>query len=78
LELWTDAAGFQLYTGNWLDGSLSGKKSQSGAPYGQYSGFCLEASAPPNAAGMRDWRPSVLLKKGEISTRQDVYHLYVV
>ena len=39
LEVWTDQAGIQFYTGNFLDGSAAGKK---GERYAQYGGFCLE------------------------------------
>ena len=73
MELLSDALGFQLYTGNWLDGSISAKKTQSGV-YGQYSGFCLEASSPPDSLNHSKWQNLVILKKGDIQTRRDVYH----
>ncbi|KAJ3109939.1 hypothetical protein HDU96_007044 [Phlyctochytrium bullatum] len=52
----SSAVGFQLYTANWLDGSLKAKEStqKGGHPYGQYSGVCLEASAPPDAINCPD------------------------
>jgi aldose 1-epimerase len=78
LSLFTDAIGFQLYTGNWLDGSITGKEStQENKPYGQYSGFCLEASHPPEAANHQQWRNSVILRKGEGFKRKDVYRVQV-
>ncbi|KAI8613969.1 galactose mutarotase-like domain-containing protein [Chytriomyces sp. MP71] len=51
MECWTDAVGFQLYTGNWLDGTVTGKPGSQpeGAFCGPHSGFCIEASAPPDA-----------------------------
>lgn len=74
VELSTDAIGFQLYTGNWLDGSLSScKVDQPGATYGPHSGFCLEASAPPDSLNFKEWRASVILTKGKVQNRRDVY-----
>jgi aldose 1-epimerase len=73
LELWTDAPGFQLYTGNWLDGSCAAK---DGSNYGQYSGFCLEASYPPDSLNLEEWREKVLLKKGHVWKRRDLYRIF--
>lgn len=73
LELWTDAPGFQLYTGNWLDGSCKGK---DGKKYDQYAGFCLEASYPPDSLNSSEWRDKVVLKKGNLWKRRDVYRIF--
>ncbi|KAJ1552755.1 hypothetical protein HK405_010146 [Cladochytrium tenue] len=65
----TDAAGFQMYTANWLDGSLSAKASTqggaAGVTYGAYSAVCVEASAPPDAVNSTnpEWRDQVLVRK---------------
>ncbi len=61
LELWTNAPGFQLYTGNRLDRSVRGK---DGSRYGRHSGLCLEAQWPPNAVNRPDF-PSPILRPGE-------------
>ena len=39
LEVHTTKPGIQFYTGNFLDGSITGKK---GIRYGRRTGFCLE------------------------------------
>ena len=46
MEVWTTEPGMQLYTGNFLDGSLTGK---SGKPYPRRSGFCLETQHYPDS-----------------------------
>ena len=40
-----------------LDGSLKGK----GATYPQYSGFCIETQAFPNAINLPAWEKQVIL-----------------
>jgi aldose 1-epimerase len=40
LELWTNAPGLEIYTGNHLDGGVAGK---GGLRYPQHAGFALEA-----------------------------------
>lgn len=45
LEAYTDLPGFQLYTGNFLDG-IEGKQ---GRVYGRRGGFCLETQYYPNS-----------------------------
>lgn len=50
----------QLYSGNYLDGSLSGK----GRTFGQYSAFCLETQAIPNAINVPAWQSQVVLEPG--------------
>ena len=46
VRVYTDRPGVQLYTGNFLDGSLTGK---GGKPIEQHGGVCLETQAWPNA-----------------------------
>ena len=46
MEVFTTEPGVQLYTGNWLDGSLTGK---GGIVYEQHAGFCLETQHFPNS-----------------------------
>lgn len=45
LEMFTDLPGVQLYCGNFLDGSKTGK---NGTPIEQHAGFCLETQFYPN------------------------------
>jgi aldose 1-epimerase len=60
LEVWTTEPGMQLYTGNFLDGSLPGK---GGARYGPRAGVCLETQHFPDAPN-RPAFPSVVLRPG--------------
>jgi aldose 1-epimerase len=61
LEIATTAPGIQFYSGNFLDGSITGK---GGRVYKQRTGFCLETQHypdSPNHAGF----PSSILRPGE-------------
>ena len=65
MEVFTDVPGVQLYTGNYLDGSLSGKGSTI---YNKHAGFCLETQHFPDAInkeGRHGWQ-SVILRPGDI------------
>lgn len=61
LEVFTDEPGIQLYTGNFLDGTLPAK---GGGNYGYRSGFCLETQHYPDSPNQPDF-PSVVLNPGE-------------
>jgi aldose 1-epimerase len=65
----TTEPGVQLYTGNFLDGSLTGK---GGVVYGKHAGFCLEAQKFPNAVNTPGF-PSVVLRPGETYRQITVY-----
>lgn len=60
MEVWTTEPGMQLYTGNFLDGSLTGKR---GKTYGHRSAFCLETQHYPDSPNKPNF-PSTVLKKG--------------
>ncbi len=62
LTLTANQPGVQFYSGNFLDGSITGKAS---ARYEQYAGFCLETQAFPNAINIPAWRSSVILEPGQ-------------
>jgi len=62
LEVLSTAPGLQFYSGNSLDGSLTGK---DGLPYGFRSGFCLEPQGFPDAPNQPRF-PSVRLSPGEV------------
>ncbi len=65
MEVHTDAPGVQLYTGNYLDGSLGGKGQ---TVYEKHAGFCLETQHFPDAInkeGTPGWQ-SVILRPGEV------------
>ena len=61
LEIATTEPGMQFYTGNFLDGSLTGK---SGHPYGRRTGFALETQHYPDSPNQPAF-PSTILKPGE-------------
>jgi aldose 1-epimerase len=61
LEVFTTEPGVQLYTANWLDGSLTGK---NGNIYGPHSGFALEAQRFPDSINHAHF-PNSILRPGE-------------
>ena len=61
MTLTADQPGVQFYTGNFLDGSLSGK----GATYVQHAALCLETQKFPNAINVPAWRDQVILRPGQ-------------
>lgn len=61
MEVSTTEPGMQLYTGNFLDGSVS---APNGSPYGQHSGFCLETQHFPDSPNQEKF-PSTVLRPGE-------------
>ena len=61
LKVYTDEPGIQIYSGNFLDGTVKGKK---GIVYGQRSGICLETQHYPDTPNKPDW-PSAVLRPGE-------------
>ncbi len=61
LEVLTTEPGLQFYTGNFLDGSITGK---GGRVYARRTGFCLEAQHFPDSPNQPEF-PSTVLKPGE-------------
>jgi aldose 1-epimerase len=57
----TDSPGIQLYTGNFLDGSVRGK---GGVSYKKHSGFCLETQFFPDSVNQPAF-PSCVVEKGK-------------
>lgn len=60
MEVWTTEPGMHLYTGNFLDGTLTGK---SGKLYPRRSGFCLETQHYPDSPNQPSF-PTTTLRKG--------------
>jgi aldose 1-epimerase len=56
-----DQPGVQFYTGNFLDGSATGK----GTTYVQYAALCLESQKFPNAINVPGWQDQVILWPGQ-------------
>lgn len=61
MEVLTDQPGVQFYCGNFLDGTVTGKK---GAKYQRRSGLCLETEGFPDAPNHPDF-PSAVLRPGQ-------------
>ena len=73
LETLTTEPGIQLYTGNFLDGTFSGK---SGKPYGFRNAFCLETQHYPDSPNKPEF-PTTVLKPGERYESTTVYRFSV-
>lgn len=69
MEIYTTEPGIQFYSGNFLDGSLTGK---SGKAYNKHAGFCLETQHFPDSPNKPNF-PSVALKPGEKYTTTTVH-----
>ena len=61
LKVYTDEPGIQIYSGNFLDGTVTGKK---GVTYLQRRGICLETQKYPDTPNKPEW-PSAVLRPGE-------------
>ena len=61
MEISTTEPGLQFYSGNFLDGTISGK---SGAVYQKHAGFCLETQHFPDSPNKPGF-PSTILRPGE-------------
>jgi aldose 1-epimerase len=62
LEILTTEPGIQFYSGNFLDGSFTGK---GGFVYSRYTGLCLEPQHFPDAPNHPNF-PSTVLRPGEV------------
>jgi aldose 1-epimerase len=69
LEVATTEPGLQFYSGNFLDGSITGK---DGAVYGHRTGFCLETQHFPDSPNKPSF-PTTLLRPGETYRTRTVY-----
>ncbi|MHC4691398.1 MAG: aldose epimerase family protein [Planctomycetota bacterium] len=72
MEIYTVEPGVQFYTGNFLDGSITGK---AGKVYKKHYGFCLETQHFPDSPNKPDF-PSVVLKPGDKYTTVTVHKFY--
>jgi aldose 1-epimerase len=69
MKVYTDQPGIQFYSGNFLDGTITGK---GGKIYKQYSGFCLETQHFPDSPNQPKF-PSTVLRPGETFRTTTVY-----
>lgn len=61
LAVLSDQPGIQCYTGNFLNGSVTGKK---GIKYQKRTGICLETQRYPDSPNKPEW-PTTTLRPGE-------------
>jgi len=73
LDVYTNEPGVQVYAGNFLDGSLTGKK---GITYNQRASVCLETQKYPDTPNKPEW-PSAVLRPGEKYMRQCIFKFSV-
>ena len=69
LEVSTTQPGVQFYTGNFLDGTVTGKQ---GLVYKRRYGFCLETQHFPDSPNHSDF-PSTILKPGDTFKSKTVF-----
>jgi aldose 1-epimerase len=62
LDLFTDQPGIQIYTGNYLDGTITGR---SGKPYNYRSGIAMEPQKYPDTPNHENF-PSSVLEPGNV------------
>ena len=77
LEVFTDQPGIQIYTGNFLDGTVTGKK---GVVYNRRAAICLETQVypdSPNKSLVNPSWPSPYLKPGETYTHHTIFRFSV-
>ena len=73
LDVYTNEPGVQVYAGNFLDGSLTGKK---GITYNQRASVCLETQKYPDTPNKPEW-PSAVLRPGEKYMSQCIFKFSV-
>lgn len=72
LSVYTDEPGIQVYSGNFLDGTVTGK---GGTVYNQRTGICLETQHYPDSPNKPEW-PSVILRPGETYNSHTVFSFF--
>lgn len=69
MELLTTDVGVQFYSGNFLDGTVTGR---NGKTFAHRSAICLECQRFPNSPNEADF-PSAVLRPGEVYEKTTVY-----
>ncbi|GHV64865.1 aldose 1-epimerase [Bacteroidia bacterium] len=69
LEVYTSEPGIQIYTGNFLNGTVAGKKN---TVYQERTAICLETQHFPDSPHHPEW-PTVLLEPGQTYKSTCVY-----
>jgi aldose 1-epimerase len=73
MELYTNEPGVQVYTGNFLDGTMTGK---GGKPYALRTAICLETQKYPDSPNKPQW-PSALVEPGQVYGSECIYKFSV-
>jgi aldose 1-epimerase len=73
MEVLTTEPGLQFYTGNFLDGTLTGKY---GVVYRHRTGFAMETQHFPDSPNKPEF-PSTILQPGEEYRTRTVYRFSV-
>ncbi|MDR1091590.1 MAG: galactose mutarotase [Prevotella sp.] len=73
LDVYTTEPGIQFYAGNFLDGTVKGKK---GKVYRQRTAVCLETQKYPDTPNKKDW-PSAILRPGEKYISETIFKFSV-
>jgi aldose 1-epimerase len=73
LEVYTTEPGVQFYSGNFLDGTITGKQ---GHVYKQRFGFALETQHFPDSPNHPDF-PSTILRPGQVYRSRTIYKFLV-
>jgi aldose 1-epimerase len=74
MDVYTDEPGIQVYSGNFLNGTVTGKR---GIIYQQRAAVCLETQHYPDSPNKPEW-PSVVLRPGETYTSHCTYKFSIV
>lgn len=74
LTEYTNEPGVQVYSGNFLDGTITGK---GGVVYTKRAGICLESQHYPDSPNKPEW-PSTVLRPGEKYTSHCIFAFDVI
>jgi aldose 1-epimerase len=74
MEVRTTQPGIQFYTGNFLDGKLTGTRNN--ATYGKHAALCLETQHFPDSPNQPSF-PNTILKPGETYHQTTIYKFSV-
>ncbi|MDD2708493.1 MAG: galactose mutarotase [Verrucomicrobiae bacterium] len=73
MEIFATQPGIQFYSGNFLDGTIAGRK---GLAYQKHAGFCLETQHFPDSVNQPRF-PSIILQPGQ-TYRHETVHRFPV
>lgn len=73
MDLYTSEPGVQVYAGNFIDGTVTGKK---GIVYNKRASVCLETQKYPDTPNKPEW-PSAVLRPGEKYTSECIFKFSV-